>query len=56
MQEHLNQTFEAKLSFEIKGNRRATRLEVEEAALGSFSDLMLDNFGIEVPSPYPVTD
>jgi hypothetical protein len=55
MQEHLNQTFEAKLSFEMKGNRRTTGLKVEEALHGSFSNMMSDNFGIEEPSIYPVT-
>jgi hypothetical protein len=29
---------------------------VEEALLGSFSNMMSDNFGIEKPSLYPVTD
>jgi hypothetical protein len=56
MQEHLNQTFEAKLSFEMKGNRRTTGLKVEEAEFGSFSVLMSANFEIEGPSPYLVTD
>jgi hypothetical protein len=56
MQEHQNQTLEAKLSFEMKGNRRTTGLKVEEALLGSFSNMMSDNFGIEKPSLYPVID